>query len=82
MEKITAEIMKAIVDLWCFDKKLAPEGKFYCQDNGVWVGCDNSTNNCWVEEFNTEEDVIKWLNDEPVYDANNYSLNDWAEENE
>lgn len=76
MKKITAEIMKAIVDIWCFDETLAPEGKFYCPDNGVWVGCDNSSGDCWVEEFKTEADVVKWLNDEPVYNANNYALNE------
>lgn len=80
MKLVTASIMKAIVDLWCFEKELAPEGKFYCEDNGVWVGCDNSNGDCWVEEFKTEEDVIKWLNDEPVYDVNNYALNEWAKE--
>ena len=80
MKKVTAKTMKAIVELWCEDKELAPEGQFYCSDNGVWVGCDNNYGHCWVEEFKTEEDVIKWLNDEPVCDVNNYTLNEWAEE--
>lgn len=80
MKLVTARGMSAIVDLWCFEKELAPEGKFYCEDNGVWVGCDNSSGDCWVEEFKTEEDVVKWLNNEPVYDVNNYLLNDWAKE--
>ena len=82
MKKITAEIMKAIVDLWCFEKELAPEGKFYCQDNGVWVACDNTTGHCWVEVFTTEEGAIGWLEEYDAYDVNNYSLNEWAEENE
>jgi hypothetical protein len=80
MKKITAQEMNNIVDLWTKDKKLAPCGMFYCLDNGVWVGCDNTTNDCWIEVFKTEESVIAWLEDEPVYDINNYSLNDWAEE--
>lgn len=80
MKKITAQAMKAIVDLWIEDKKLAPDGMFYCFDNGVWVGCDNTTNDCWMEEFKTEEDIIKWLNDEFVYDVNNHPLNEWAQE--
>ena len=82
MKKVTAETMKNIVGLWIEDKKLAPYGMFYCFDNDVWVGCDNTTNDCWVEEFNTEDDVIAWLNNEPVCDVNNYPLNEWAKEEE
>lgn len=80
MKKITAQEMKNIIDLWLKDNNGAPEGKFYCLDNEVWVGCDNTHACCWVEEFKTEEDVIKWLNDEFVYDVNNYPLNEWAKE--
>lgn len=80
MKKISAEAMRRIVDLWLEDVELAPRGMFYCLDNEVWVGCDNVHGHCWMEEFKTEEDVIKWLNDEIVYDVNNCPLNEWAEE--
>lgn len=80
MKKITAKAMKKIVDLWLEDAELAPYGRFYCFDKGVWVGCDNTTKECWMEEFKTEEDVIKWLNYEFVYDVNDYPLNEWAKE--
>ena len=63
MKKITAQAMKAIVDLWLESEDLAPVGMFYCIDNDIWVGCDNSSGDCWVEEFKTEEDVINWLNE-------------------
>ena len=76
MKKVTARVMKAIVDLWCIEKEVAPEGKFYCEDNGVWVACDNSTGDCWVEEFKTEVGAIGWLEDDDEYTANNYALND------
>ena len=81
MQLVTADKMKEIVDLWCDDtikkkrRHRAPEGKFYCKDGDTWIGCDNSSGDCWVEEFKTEEDVVKWLNGENVYDANNSSLN-------
>lgn len=80
MKKVSAKAMHAIVDLWLESEDIAPEGMFYCQDSEVWVGCDNSDKNCWVEEFKTEEDVIAWLNDEPVYNVNNYPLNDVCKE--
>lgn len=39
-------------------------GKFYCKDGNVFVGCDNSTKHAWVEEFETETEVITWLNED------------------
>jgi hypothetical protein len=76
MKKITPQTMKAIVDLWCCDKELAPEGQFYCLENNVWVACDNSTGDCWVEEFETENGAIGWLEDDNVCGVNNYSLSE------
>lgn len=81
MRKITAQEMTDFIDLWV-DSKSAPKDRVYCFDNEVWVGCDNTTNDCWVECFKTEEDVVAWLNDEPVYDVNNFPLNEWAKEEE
>ncbi|MCK9450916.1 MAG: hypothetical protein M0Q90_04445 [Bacteroidales bacterium] len=33
---------------------------YFCQENR-WIAFDNSTGNCWVEEFYTEEKAICWL---------------------
>jgi hypothetical protein len=38
-----------------------PRGLFYKKGETVWVACDNSTGDAWVEEFKTEEKAIKWL---------------------
>lgn len=73
MKTITAKAMSTLVELWMEDEELAPKGRFYCFDNGVWVGCDNVTGDCWVEEFETKEAVIQWLND-----VNDYLLNETA----
>lgn len=59
MKEITAQTMLTIVNLWTQDESLAPKGRFYCFDNGVWVGCDNVTGDCWIEEFETKEGVIR-----------------------
>ena len=80
MKKITAKAMSHIVDLWLEDADIAPKGQFYCEDNGVWVACDNSTDDCWVEEFKTEAGAIGWLEDDDEYTVNNYSLNEREEE--
>lgn len=34
----------------------------YYFNDGKWVVFDNSTGDCWVEEFNTEVQCIKYLN--------------------
>lgn len=42
---------------------LLDEGtKLYAKDGNTWVALNNSTGECWVEEFDTEEETIRWLN--------------------
>lgn len=36
----------------------------YYKDTNIWVACDNSTNNKWVEEFDRLEKAIQWLKGE------------------
>lgn len=75
MKKITSEKMGELIDIWCEHPEDAIIGQFYCFDNNCWTGCDNSTGQCWVEDFKTEEDVIKWFNAERVCDVNGVLLN-------
>lgn len=42
-------------------KNYAPEGLFMIEENGHYIGIDNSTGECWVEEFITKDLCIKWL---------------------
>ncbi|WP_236092977.1 hypothetical protein [Bacteroides thetaiotaomicron] len=43
-----------------------PETKGYFFDSkaGKWVAFDNSTNDCFVEEFDKESEAIKWVKGE------------------
>ena len=34
----------------------------YYKEGGKWVAFDNSTCDCWVEEFKTRKAAIAWLN--------------------
>lgn len=36
----------------------------YHKDTNIWVACDDSTNNKWVEEFDRLENAIQWLKGE------------------
>jgi len=31
------------------------------KENGIWIAFDNTTNNCWVEEFDNLNYAICWL---------------------
>jgi hypothetical protein len=41
-----------------------PKTKGYYPDKDRWVAFDNTTGNCWVEEFESEELALSWLNGE------------------
>ncbi len=34
---------------------------FYYRKNNKYIAVDNTTSDCWVEEFCNSEDAIKWL---------------------
>lgn len=42
--------------------KYTPTGMFLTYESGVWVACDNSTGDAWMEEFATLEEAVDWLN--------------------
>lgn len=40
------------------------EKTYLFKDGEKWIGIDNSTAECWVEEFDNIDDCISWLNGE------------------
>lgn len=36
-------------------------GLFLARAQKVWIACDNTRGDCWVEEFDNQRDAIKWL---------------------
>jgi hypothetical protein len=36
-------------------------GLFLTKEGGRWVACDNTTGECWVEDFKTGREAVKWL---------------------
>jgi hypothetical protein len=62
IQKVTADEAEKIIET------RKPEGLFYFIDRNdpsywdqVYIGIDNSTGEAWVEEFETEEECIHWL---------------------
>lgn len=43
--------------------KEGPEnyGLFLARSQELWIACDNTRGDCWVEEFDNQRDAIKWL---------------------
>ena len=44
-----------------FFNKFEPKGLFILKEGDVFVAIDNSTGDCWVEEFDTEEEAKEYL---------------------
>lgn len=38
-----------------------PLGKFWEEDEGIYVAIDNSTGDVWTEDFSTKEECFKYL---------------------
>lgn len=43
------------------DNRDSSLSKGYFKENLIWIGFDNSTKDCWVEEFSNEYLAICWL---------------------
>jgi len=70
--KTTPKELAQFVSNWC-DNQMTPEQQkqelLYCQEeDGRFTAVDNSTGDCWTEEFETEAEAIHWL-DNPDEDA-------------
>lgn len=39
-----------------------PKGRFWTEDDGVYIGIDNSTGDAWTEEFSDQQSCLAWLN--------------------
>lgn len=60
IKQINKEQAEALIE------DMKPLGKFYLEDNGVFVGFDNSTGDCFVEEFKDKDTCLAWLNNDSL----------------
>lgn len=59
---VDEKIVKEYIDNWINNKEQSFNGnKLYCKDNNLFVAIDDSTGNCWVENFKNEKDAQNWL---------------------
>ncbi len=60
--KENKDYLNKYVDDWINKKEMPPNEKlFYCEDGNKYIAVDNTTNNCSIEEFTNEKDVLKCL---------------------
>ena len=34
----------------------------YAFNNDIYIACDNTNGNAWIEEFESKEEAVNWLN--------------------
>ena len=59
---VDEKIVNDYLNNWFNNKKQNFNGnKLYCKKNNKFVAIDNSTGDCWVEEFKSEKEAKDWL---------------------
>lgn len=63
IEKVDHSIISEYISC-CDEGKALPVDKdmIYVQDGALFIAIDNTSGECYVEEFKTEADVLKWFN--------------------
>lgn len=74
---ITEEQAKRIIESWCDGKSEPGIYIAACKENDKYIVIDNSTNECWVEEFRTLKGCKKYLLEFWEYEE----VLNWEEEN-
>jgi hypothetical protein len=55
IQKVTQEEAGKIIET------REPLGKFYCIENGTYIGIDNADGDAWTEEFKSLPTCKRWL---------------------
>ena len=59
---VSKEMLNEYINKWTKKEELPISvNLLYCKDGNKYIAIDNSTNNCWVEEFSSEKEVQNWL---------------------
>lgn len=63
VKEITPDEANQYIMEWENNRESVKRGRFITQDGDKFIGIDNRTGDCWVEEFNNKGSVIDWLED-------------------
>lgn len=63
IHKVKPNVLNYYIDYW--NRHILDDDREllygYDDESGSYIGIDNTTDNCWVEEFGSEEDCLNWL---------------------
>lgn len=59
-EELVGEILESLNDDGRYPLHEGDCGYFKNAD-GVWTAWDNITGDCWVEDFKTKDECLKWI---------------------
>lgn len=72
---VDEKVVKEYIENWNNNKEQSFNGdKLYCKENNKFVAIDNSTGNCWVEEFESEREAQDWLLGKDLEEDNDYEI--------
>jgi len=59
---VPKKMLSEYINCWVEKKELPiKDTLLYAKDGNKYIGVDNTTNDCWEEEFENERDTINWL---------------------
>ena len=59
---VSEEIASEYINNWVNHKEQTFKGDLlYCKEDNVYVAIDNTSGDCWVEEFSSEKEAQDWL---------------------
>lgn len=62
IEKVDISIISEYISCWNEGRPLpVTQSMIYAQDGNLFIAIDNTSNECYVEEFFEEDDVFKWF---------------------
>ena len=63
IHKVKTNVLNYYIDYW--NRHILEDDREllygYDEESGKYIAIDNTSNNCWVEEFNSEQDCLNWL---------------------
>lgn len=68
IKKISEKKGSELINSWIEGKEI-PQELYYFKSKNVFIAIDNSSNNCWVEEFRDIKNCMKYLNGEALEDC-------------
>ncbi len=60
IKELTSEEVSQLLASGEYSGEYAPIGKYWYNENGIYVALDNSDGCCWTQDFKTKRACIKW----------------------